>query len=296
MSDESREELEADLAGFRELGLKLNLLFNGNCYGAAAVSKSLGSDVTAVLDHLSDTVGGVEVVTTTSPFVAHVAKTHSPSLDVRASVNMRIGTVEGLSYMKERFDSFYVQREFNRDLRRLDELSSWAKERGKKLHILANSGCLNHCSNQTFHDNLVAHEDELCRCDSVSDFNPVMCWEYLANPENRLSILRDSNWVRPEDLHHYEDLFASAKLATRLHSHPARVIRAYATSSFAGNLLDLLEPGFASLLEPDAVDNSLFPKNWFAEITRRRSLADRDQFCAALLRRLLISPGALDRS
>ena len=149
---------EQDLRKIRELGLKLDLLFNANCYGELAVSTFLSNRVCSVIEYCGEIAGGVDAVTTTSPAVAHVVKKNFPTVDVRASVNMRIGTVKGMEYVSHLFDSFYVQREYNRDMDRLVELKEWADANGKRIYILVNSGCMNFCSGQTFHDNLVAHE------------------------------------------------------------------------------------------------------------------------------------------
>ena len=46
---------------------------------------------------------------------------------------------------------------------KLKMLKAWAQENGKKITILANSGCMRDCSGQIFHDNMVAHEDEICK-------------------------------------------------------------------------------------------------------------------------------------
>lgn len=77
-----------------------------------------------------------------------------------------------------------------------------------------------------------------------------------------MNILK-STWVRPEDLSHYEGLIDVVKLATRQHSHPRMVLDAYISGRFHGNLLELLEPGFASQFFPRYIDNAAFPENWF---------------------------------
>ena len=99
--------------------------------------------------------------------LARAVKQAFPDLEVRASVNMRLATVRALEPVAEFFDSFYVQREYNRRLDRIAELKAWADAEGKGLHLLVNSGCLNFCPGQTFHDNLVAHEAEISRMRNV---------------------------------------------------------------------------------------------------------------------------------
>ena len=55
-------------------------------------------------------------------------------IDVRASVNMRIGTVKGMQYVTEFFDSFYLQREYNRDFTRIKEVKEWCNSHNKGLY------------------------------------------------------------------------------------------------------------------------------------------------------------------
>jgi len=238
----TQRQLERDLARLHEMGIRLDVLFNAACYGGRAISQWLENQVRSVHDYLEHIMGGADICTTTSPFVARTVQRYHPQVEVRASVNMRIGTIKGMQYLADVFDSYHVQREFNRDLGHLRELRRWADEHGKRLSMLANSGCMWNCSGQSFHDNMVAHEAEIDECLNVTDWTAHTCWRYLQDRENWVSVLQNT-WVRPEDLHHYEELFGVVKLATRMHARPRMVIDAYVNRSFRGNLLDLMEPG-----------------------------------------------------
>ncbi len=284
----AQERLEAELAELKGMGVKLDLLFNAACYGRYAVSEYLRNQVASVLDRLDDVVGGVDIVTTTSPAIAHTVGEHSPGVEVRASVNMKIGTVRGMEYLADRFDSFHVQREHNRDLAHLDRLKRWADARGKGLVMLANSGCLADCSGQAFHDNLVAHETEIDETANVPGFTPMVCWAHLRDPGNWPAILQ-STWVRPEDLHRYAGLFDVVKLATRMHVRPRMVIDAYVRGRYGGNLLDLFEPGHGPALAPRVIDNAAFPDDWFDLVTTCGRVCETCDRCAAVLRRVLRS-------
>lgn len=88
--------LERDLRWLRDQGIKLNLLFNANCYGEQAVSKYLENQIQSVIEHLTMIGLRPEIVTTTSPAIARMLKKSHKDILVRASVNMRIGTVEGM--------------------------------------------------------------------------------------------------------------------------------------------------------------------------------------------------------
>lgn len=253
---------EDELRRIKDLGIKLDLLFNGNCYGEYSISEKLENMVLSVINHLEYAVGGVDIVTTASLAVAHIIKKHCPDIEVRASVNMRIGTIKGMEYVSDLFDSFHMQRDYNRDLDYIKKLRAWADEHGKKLVMLANSGCFYFCSGQTFHDNMVAHESEICEVSNMKDFNPYICWRALKNRDN-WHMLLENTWVRPEDLHNYEGLFDTVKLATRMHTLPAMVIGAYVRGRYYGNTLDLFEPGFGRAIAPYIINNSAFPKDWF---------------------------------
>lgn len=280
--------LEADLRQLRELGIGLDLLFNANCYGGQAVSRWLESQVASIIDHLGELVGLVNTVTTTSLAIARTVKHYYPDIEVRASVNMRIGTIQAMELVAGLFDGYYVQREFNRDLRHLREVKAWADSAGKKLYLLANSGCLDHCPGQSFHDNLVAHEREIDETDNIPDWTPYVCWNHYREREHWPTLLQGT-WIRPEDLHHYEELFPVVKLATRQHVRPRQVIRAYVERRYGGNLLDLFEPGFGPALVPYVIHNDRFPGNWFEQTSTCGHQCHRCNYCAETLETVLVN-------
>lgn len=242
-----------DVKKMAAAGLKLNLLFNANCYGAMAQSRALFNQVGETIDYLSQF--NLNSLTTTSPLIAKFVKQNFENIDVRASVNMKIGTVHGLEYVAEYFDSFYIQREKNRDIAHLKTLRKWCDENGKEMYLLANSGCLNDCSAHTFHDNLVAHEKEIAAQDNGYAFESA-CKKYLKKEENREWLLHGTSYIRPEDVHLYEGLVPAMKLATRVHENPTRILRAYIDrAKYVGNTADLLEPNHAGVIYPYILEN-----------------------------------------
>ena len=257
--------LEEDLLELRSLGFKLDLLFNASCYGGAAASQALDSEVTAIVEHLGEFCGVPEIVTTASPAIAWIIKRRFPEIDVRASVNMKLGTIQAMGYVAELFDSFHLQRDFQRDLPYVKRVADWCHARGKKLCLLANSGCLRFCPGQSFHDNLVAHESEASKTVPLKGFSPILC-RHVVGKDGGIAELLKATWIRPEDISKYEGVVDVVKLATRQHSHLAMVAAAYSSKHFEGNLLDLLEPGFSQALSPLWIDNQAFPKDWSERI------------------------------
>lgn len=234
-----------------QAGIKLNLLFNANCYGADAQARAFFDRVGQTVDYVQEHYG-LASVTTTSPLIAKFVKQNFPNVATRASVNMEIGTVQGMDYLAQYFDSYYMKREHNRDLATVEKLSAWCKENGKTLHMLANSGCLNHCSAHNFHDNLVAHESEIAKMDNAYQFGGI-CHEYLKDPAHYISLIQDTNFIRPEDISKYEPYFEAVKLATRVHRCPEHVLLSYIRGRYSGDILQLLEP--AHSIYPYVIEN-----------------------------------------
>lgn len=239
------------LAELSKEGIALNLLFNANCYGKDSQSRSFFNKVGMIIDYVAEHYG-LQSVTTTSPLVAKFIHQNFEGIEVRASVNMEIGTIQGMEYLAEYFDSYYMKRELNRNFEAIRLLHKWCNENGKKLFMLANSGCLNHCSAHNFHDNLVAHEAEIAQMDNAYDFHGI-CKEYLKNEKHYQALIDNTNFIRPEDMYLYEPYFEAAKLATRIHRNPSMVVNSYMREKYSGNILELLEP--AHNIYPYVIEN-----------------------------------------
>ncbi len=231
--------------------IALNLLFNANCYGEESQSRAFFHKIGTVMEYVQLTYG-LQSITTTSPLIAKFVKQNFPELEVRASVNMEIGTTQGMAYLAEYFDGYYMKRELNRDFDAIRQLHNWCRENEKKLYLLANSGCLNHCSAHIFHDNLVAHEAEIAAMDNAYEFRGI-CREYLRSEAHYQALIDHTNFIRPEDIRLYEPYFEAAKLATRIHRNPSMVLRSYLRGKYSGNILELLEPTHS--IYPYVVEN-----------------------------------------
>lgn len=239
-----------------ETGISLNLLFNANCYGSDSQSRIFFNKIGETIDYIKNTYG-LKSITTTSPIIAKFVKNNFFDVEIRASVNMEIGTVQGMKYLAENFDGFYMKRELNRDFASIKVLHKWCEENGKKLFMLANSGCLNFCSAHTFHDNLVAHEEEIAKKDNAYDFMGI-CHEYLKEPNNYETLYENMNFIRPEEISKYDEFFSAVKLATRVHNNPKTVLESYIKGKYSGDILRLLEPMHS--IYPYVIENGNPPK------------------------------------
>ena len=290
-----KEEMFEELKYIRSLGVSLSLLYNANCYGANAVSPAFKKEIIADTGELIDKLDLTDI-TTTSPFVAKVVKQEFPSIRITASVNMWIGTVQAMKYLGDSFDCFYLQREYNRDFKRIRELSSWCSANGKKLKLLANSGCLYSCPFHIFHDNLVAHEKAASVLGNAVSRRPSPCWDmmYALRDDEAAATFLQESWIRPSDIREYEGLFDEVKLATRMHSNPRRVVSAYVTGRFYGNMFDLTEPSYSLRFEKTILDAMRFPKDWFERTTNCAKDCDNCRYCLETAQKMLVSKEKLE--
>jgi len=285
---DARSLLEKDLKLLKSAGIKLNLLFNANCYGDKAVSTWLQNNVCSIIDYIIARVGAIDWVTTASPYIASTVKNYFPEIRTRASVNMRIGTIEGMAYLENIFDGFYMRREYNRSFIAINHLKQWCDTHGKTLHILANSGCMFDCSAQIFHDNTLAHYSGIEETINKPGYDAAICRQFYMNPENHWKLLRNT-WIRPEDLIHYEQFFNTVKLATRQTKRPLHVVSVYIRGAYRGNILDLLEPNHSPCLEERYISNANFPEEWFQTTTDCGRDCDICGFCRNTFEKTCIS-------
>ena len=285
---EVRERMFADLMWCRENGILLDTLFNCNCYGDNAISPELADFVEATLRDMNGRGLFPDIVTTTSPFIATVLRQRFPQVKIRWSVNIRVHGTVGFECVDELFDSFYASRERHRDIAYMKELSEWARSRGKVLGMQANSGCLRQCPFQQFHDNLHGHNR--IRQSGVGakfDFSVFRCRTNYAR-RNWEDFIR-ATWIRPEDVPAFEPYVDVVKIATRRHRFPVKVLNAYASYSYDGNLLDLMDPVHSDLFAPRVIDNKSFPEDFASTVAACANANDCRHCgrCAAVLERVM---------
>lgn len=256
-----RKQVIDDMRFCRSKGLKLDLLINATCYGDKAFTEKQRLDYFANLKEMDKAGIMPEIITTTSPYIAAITKKFNASIDRRASVNMRLLSTIAMEYVSDDFDSFYLCRDLQRDLETVKTFAEWGRKNGKKICMLANSGCLRFCPWQTFLETLLSHNFQHIQKEMPAvDLPPTLCVGIIRSKQVE-EILRAS-WIRPEDLHQYEPYVSVFKLSTREADRPDLILKAYTSGTFDGDLLKILDPGFSFFLRPYMFDNKAFPKEW----------------------------------
>lgn len=249
---ERKERFYEDIDWCRRNGMQLDAIFNANCYGDIAMSSALADHVGEKLREMDKYGLFPEHLTTASPFIAAVVRKNFPGIKIRLSVNMYIESTQSLSYMMELFDSFYVSIDNHRDLVYVRKMADWAAKHGKDICIYANSGCLRDCPFRQFHNNMHGHNRMgISAAGKEYSFSAFRC---RTNYERgKFADFLRANWLRPEELPEYESFAYVVKLATRRHPDPEKIIRAYATYSYDGDLAKITDPFFDF---PVSIDNS----------------------------------------
>ena len=137
-SETVKEILREELTELVRNGVRLDLLLNANCYGEHAMSRELEDRICAIIDELDSWGCRPQIVTAASPFVARTIKTHFPDIETRASVNMRLTTLQAMKYLAPWFDSYYISRDVQRNLGTVERFSKWCRANGKKLCMKLN--------------------------------------------------------------------------------------------------------------------------------------------------------------
>jgi hypothetical protein len=199
---------------------------------------------------------------------------------------MEIGSPEAVEYLLDDFDCFYLKREYNYDLARISSMRDFCHAHGKKLYILANSGCLNFCPARTFHDNLVAHQHEI---DANSMAFHGLCTQFMQKNDHAENILAKSNFIRPEDVAAYEDLCDGMKLATRTNFNPMAIVHAYFNGRFHGNLLDLTEPAHSALFPGQIIASKLIPDDYTEFRLNCNKICENCNYCKDVQKKATIT-------
>ena len=246
----SRKRLADHVRQARLAGIEFNYLLNASCLGNREMTRTGQREIEELAGWLCEI--GVASVTVSSPYLLTLIKTRYPGLKVRVSVFGGVDRVRKARMWEELgadcivLDSILVNRE-------LGALGRIRKSVRCDLALLVNNNCLSGCALSPMHMNALSHAGQSWNGNRgfFIDWCFLRCTEMkLREPVNYLR----SEWIRPEDLHVYEDLgYDLFKIAERDIPTPLMEtrVRAYAGRRYDGNLLDLVQPYAFQGVKPD---------------------------------------------
>ncbi len=247
----TRKRLVEHVTEAHRSGIEFNYLLNASCLGNREITRSGQRAIEKLLDWVCGI--GVDSVTIATPYLLTLVKTRYPQLKVRISLFAGVDRIRKAQMWEDLgadcivLDSILVNREFK-------ALEKVRKHVRCDLELLVNNNCLMGCALSPSHMNTIAHTAQT-RHENKGFF---IDWCFLKCTEMKLrdpvNYIR-SEWIRPEDLHIYEELgYDRFKIVER--DIPTEVlvmrVKAYADRRFDGNLLDLVQPyGFKGVKNDD---------------------------------------------
>jgi collagenase-like PrtC family protease len=245
--DKSLEDLKAYTKACRDIGVEFNYLLNPMCTGNIEVTKEGYKEIEEFLGSLVD--AGVDWVTVNSPFIAKMITRNFPNLKMDVGIHACVSEIQHIRYWEELgAKEITLQMFVTRNFKLLEEMLMYTKKSGVTLRILGNNCCLHACPYRINHATGQSHASR--KNDGAEKFymdsNLTTCtMRKIQNPANFLA----SEWIRPEDIKYYEALCEKTgnynlcvKLTERTKTTEflVRVMKAYLSKSYDGNLLDIL--------------------------------------------------------
>jgi collagenase-like PrtC family protease len=247
----------ADLQAYIRLchhhGLKFNYLLNPLCLGNREFVRKEHYQILKFLDRL--VAADTDNVTINSPYLCELIKKQYPQLKITIGHFAYVFSIRQIKYWVELgADEITLQHFINRNFILLEEMLQYTKKSGIALRIIGNNFCLHDCPYSIYHASGLSHSsDRKQKFNQLYiDYNIIRC--NTAKMKDPVQMLT-SNWVRPEDVKYYEQLCEKTgnhnfyiKLVDRAKTTEflKRVINAYASQSYNGNLVDILNWGITA--------------------------------------------------
>lgn len=219
-------------------GIKFNYILNGTSHGNREFDKGYRSDFVAHVRNLAQ--NGVKVVTIGNPFLLEVVANEVPEVELFASVLMEIDCLARLKEISQ-FGVQYVclSKTLLKNFRALENIGMCGNLKIEPV-LLANDPCLHHCAFTNYHNDTLSHlTGSGASCDSYCRLRCTR--SFLSDKRHIIS----ASFIRPEDLRVYANLgYSMFKLCDRKQSTQwiLRVLQAYVSEYYDGNLADLMAP------------------------------------------------------
>nr|UXE44653.1 hypothetical protein Hi04_10k_c2877_00021 [uncultured bacterium] len=237
-----RKQVERAVHKVHGMGIQFNYLLNAMCMGNAEYTREGQRAIRATLDWAAGI--GVDSITVGQIYLLQMIKKCYPGFKVRISAHRFTDSVRKARFWEDHGADCIVLNEtaFAREFAALKAIRDAVK---CDLSLIVNNSCRTDCAIAGTHAASLSHGSQKRRGQKSGvplDYHMLFCLDYrLREPVNYVR----ANWIRPEDLHHYEALgFDNFKIVERNTPTPEllRRVRAYAARRYDGNFFDLVLP------------------------------------------------------
>lgn len=233
----NREYVQRYIYACHEKGMEFSYLLNAPCLGNLQYSRKGYGQIIDLLEWVDHS--GADSVVIGIPYLIDLVRKRFPRLKIKVSTTARVNTVrKALQFEDMGVEEIIVDEHINREFKTLERIRKTVK---CNLEILVNNICLWQCPYNYEHVN---HDGHASREGEKEDncylqYPGYLClYRKLMEPVELLK----SPWIRPEDVHHYEDMgYKHFKITERFKRTPLLIehVRAYENRRYDGNLLDL---------------------------------------------------------
>lgn len=238
-----RTRVEEHVKLIHDSGFKFNYLLNATCLDNLETTKEFHYRLRELLEWIGTLQP--EYVTVSLPMLVDMVRSSLPGVKISLSTFANVNSLRQALYFEERgVSEITLPESRNRDFSFLESLRKHTK---CDYQLIATNDCLLDCPMRQNHANFQSHASQ---CSHVTDgfaldYYMLRCTERkLQHPEELLK----SQWIRPEDMHIYEDLgYHKFKLTERMKTTEkiAATARSYSERKYHGNLLSLLNSRMA---------------------------------------------------
>lgn len=248
-SDDERK-LEQVAQSIHDKGAEVAVTLNSPCNVPPLSEKEWWNRAKEYLKTLDKI--GIDTAIIAHPFLMSMAKENT-DLEVVASIICDINSVRGALYYEDMGADIVVpSSSINYDLELLKNIKK--NLRSAQIKLLVNEACLGNCPWRRFHQNALAHADK-----KGYDIDYALSCTNLYT--NNPYLMLTNNVVRPEDLTKYEGISNFFKLVGRTTDDETllKMIHAYSTGKYKGNLVEVVDKGFSQFINlPNEQLDSLF--------------------------------------
>lgn len=223
-------------------GIRFNYLMNASCMGNTEITREGQRQIRGTLDWISDI--GCDSVTVSNILILQTVKKSYPHLRVRVSAHRFTDSVRKARFWEDHGADCVVLNE-TAFAREFEALRTIRKAVSCDLQLIANNSCRQDCAIAGSHATCMSHASQKqhgVKQNFPLDYHMLFCLDYrLREPVNYVR----ANWIRPEDIHHYEAMgFDHFKIVERNTPTPEllRRVHAYSNRRYEGNFFDLVLP------------------------------------------------------
>ena len=237
-----KKKVERFVNKVHERGIEFNYLMNATCMGNTELTREGQRRIRQTLDWVAEI--GCDSVTVSHLMMLNLIKRCYPQLKVRISAHRFTDSPRKAKFWEDHGASCIVLNE-TAFAREFSALKAIREAVSCDLSMIANNSCRQDCAIACSHAVALNHGSQKQRGHAAAPphaYHKLFCLDYrLREPVNYVR----ANWIRPEDLHHYEALgIDNFKIVERNTPTPEllRRVRAYSERRYDGNLLDLVLP------------------------------------------------------